>query len=444
MAGPGTDGAEIEARPGFSAGGSSDAGPVGRVAGRWRRSPAQWGRRANLMAALGLALAVGAASSAVALLGQGPPATSSGSGAAPAIRAVPAADGIGNLRMVSTSDGWAQRLTDGAILHTTQGVWRWTVASPPAGRIVAVAYVGSEVARALTVPGGAAGRTTVQAWATQDGGTAWSPEVTLDVQGFNASIEGALDFLDAENGWFSQIEAAAGVAGTALYRTVDGGAHWTEVAATGGAAPGQPGAIPDGCDALTAAFISASTGWITGTCLAAAPPFYRTQDGGTTWAPERLAGLPAGSGGETSFPPTFTSGERGTLLTVSESETAISTSLFATSDGGASWQLRSTTAGTPIADAFLGADDGWLATDGEGEGSAPDLYATHDGGSTWTRLNAFPYAGLRLDFLTPTVGWAAADLGEVGTGPTYLVQTADGGRDWTAVLPHLVGASPSP
>jgi len=122
----------------------------------------------------------------------------------------------------------------------------------------------------------------------------------------------------------------------------------------------------------------------------------------------------------------------------------VSTSVFATTDGGLSWGLRSTTAGAPAASDFLDAEHGWLVTDAEGAAGAEELYATGDGGSSWTRVNAFPYEGLSLDFLTPEVGWAAADLGQLATGPAYLVQTGDGGRSWAAVLPSLASPSPSP
>jgi photosystem II stability/assembly factor-like uncharacterized protein len=264
------------------------------------------------------------------------------------------------------------------------------------------------------------------------------------VQGFDALAGGALDFLDAEHGWFSQIEAARGVAGTALFRTADGGAHWSEVAATSDATPGSTGVIPGGCDALTASFSSLSTGWMTGTCLDAPPPFYVTHDGGLSWAVAPLAPLPAGFNEGTSFPPTFTSSETGTLLTEDEVETGITTSLFGTADGGIAWVLRSTSVGAPVTADFLSAQDGWLVSGGDGIGSSPELYATGNGGRSWTRLNAFPFDGLSLDFVTPDVGWAATDLDQTEDGPPYLVQTDDGGRSWSAVLPRLANPSPSP
>jgi hypothetical protein len=406
--------------------------------------PTRRGRRTTLMAVLGLAVAVGVVSGAVALLGQSHPAAPNGPTAA--IPATPAGDAIGNLRMFSTSTGWAQRLDGGAVLHTTRGVQRWTAASPPSGdQILAAAYVDAETARVLTFPSDAGSQTTVQSWGTKDGGGTWSSEGSFAVHGFSAAAGGVLDFVDPEHGWYSQLEAAVAFAGTALFRTVDGGAHWSEAAVSGSGSPAAStaGAIPSGCDALTATFATASTGWMTGTCLTAAAPLYVTGDGGATWTAQPLPSLPDSAAGGTSFPPVFTSTESGTLLTENQSLTGVSTSLFATVDGGFSWLLRSAPVGAPVAYDFLDADHGWLVTAGDGPAGATDLYATADGGKTWTRLGAFPYTGLSLDFLTTKLGWAAGDLSQLDGGPAYVVQTGDGGRTWKGVVPQLASPSPS-
>ena len=407
--------------------------------------PSHRGRRTTVIAVLGLAVAVGVASGAVALLTQTRRASLNGPTAV--VPAAPAGGGIGDLRMFSASTGWAQRLGGGAVLHTTQGVQHWKAASPPSGdQILAVAYIDAATARVLTVPSDAGSQTTVQSWGTRDGGATWSPEGGFAVQGFRAAAGGGLDFIDPEHGWYSQLEAAVGFAGTALFRTVDGGSHWSEVAVsgTGTQEAGGIGAIPSGCDALTATFATATTGWLTGTCLTAAAPLYVTHDGGLTWSAQPLKSLPASPAGGTSFPPVFTSAQSGALLTENESLTGVSTSLFATVDGGVSWLLRSTSVGAPVADDFLDADHGWLVTAADGAAGGTDLFATDDGGTTWTRVGAFPYTGLSLDFVTTTLAWAAGDLGQQDGGPAYLVQTGDGGRTWTGVVPQLASPAPSP
>ncbi|MGO8687648.1 MAG: WD40/YVTN/BNR-like repeat-containing protein [Candidatus Dormibacteria bacterium] len=420
--------------------GPAPSAPTGPDGGG-QAHPARWSRRSALLGALVLAVAVAAASTAVTLLAQTHPPRMP---TAVTIPAVPAAEAIGDLHMVSQSTGWARRVSDGAVLHTTGGMAGWKLAAPLPGRLLAVAYVGPEAALALTVPSGATGQATVQAWITRDGGATWSPGGTLSLEGFNPAIGGALEFADAEHGWFSDIEAAGGLAGTALFRSVDGGASWSRVAATGGGDAGAAGVIPAGCDDLTATFVSATTGFMTGTCLTQPPPLYVSQDGGVSWAAAPLAALPAGITAGTSFPPTFTSGRDGTLLTQDQDGSGgLSTGLFATTDGGLSWRLRSTTGGSPVASDFLDADHGWLVANDDTLAGATELYATRDGGSAWTRLNAFPYSGIGLDFLTPEVGWAAPAFGSSGNGPAYLIRTSDGGRSWSAAVARIA-PTPSP
>jgi hypothetical protein len=61
--------------------------------------------------------------------------------------APPPANLVGDVRMFSTSTGWAQRLDDGALLHSIRGVQQWSVSSPPlpaSQTITAVAYLSAD------------------------------------------------------------------------------------------------------------------------------------------------------------------------------------------------------------------------------------------------------------------------------------------------------------
>jgi len=246
--------------------------------------------------------------------------------------------------MFSRTTGWAQRIDDAAVLHTTQGVLRWSVASPLTPEtVIAVSYVDAETAQALTVPVNANGQTTIQSWSTSDGGATWSAAGSFAVLGFSPGLVGALDFVDPLHGWFSQLQDDPGVTGTALYDTVDGGARWSQIAVVGTTGPAdarQKGPPPVGCVQLTAAFISATTGWLTGTCSSGPPPLYVSHDGGLSWTYQPLAPIPGSPWGEKSSPPTFTSAEDGTLLTEDPGESPVSVGLFATTDGGQTWSLR--------------------------------------------------------------------------------------------------------
>jgi photosystem II stability/assembly factor-like uncharacterized protein len=410
-------------------------------------TPSHHRTRLRLAIGLALALAVSGVWSAVALHGlpPAPPTTVNGS-PVPAATAVPAqaaADAIGDLHMFSQTTGWAQRLGDAAILHTTHGVLRWTVASPPTSEVViAVAYLGSETARALTVPADAVGPTTVQSWATADGGVTWSAGGSFAVVGYNPSVSGSLDFVDTLHGWFSEIELGPAIGGTALYRTVNGGMSWTEVAAFSAAGPTGTGGNPTSCVDLEATFISVATGWLTGSCTPGPPPLFITHDGGLTWTDQPLRPRPGSLYGETSYPPAFTSAENGTLLTENAGgATPVSTALFATTDAGQSWSLRYSSDGTPFGTDFVDADHGWLVMlSADGDAADPDLYATGDGGTTWSIQNAFPFGGMDLDFLTTTTGWASTDLSQYSGGASYLLSTDNGGQSWIALTPRLMPA----
>jgi len=412
-------------------------------------------RRSRLRLAIGMAfvVAVSGAWSAAALHGQLAAAPTPVTRAS-AFPAQTPADAIWDLRMYSRSTGWAQRISDGAVLHTTLGVLRWTIASPPTAQaVIGVSYLGAETAQALTVPDDADGQTTVQSWATSDGGTTWSAGGGFVVLGFSPGLIGSLDFVDPGHGWFSELQDDPGVTGTALYRTVDGGTGWTKVAVVGTTGPGGAAGAghsrpaTSGCVQLTATFTSTTTGWLTGTCSTGPPPLYVTHDGGLTWADQPLTPLVGSLYGETSTPPSFTSAEGGTLVTEDVGAAPLSVGLFATTNGGRTWSLRYATAATPVGSDFVGADDGWLvmSSASSGDPAAPDLYFTGDGGRSWSILYAFPsigYVGLDLDFLTAGTGWASTDPGQTAGSASYLLETDDGGHSWTALRPQLSPQTP--
>jgi photosystem II stability/assembly factor-like uncharacterized protein len=373
---------------------------------------------------------------------------------------------IGNLVMSGATTGWAQRLADGAVLHTTQGAQEWTVASPelpPGQQITAVAYVDGETARALSaVPTADPEETVVDAWSTGDGGVTWTLSGSLTVEGPLSAHEGGLDFVDADDGWWSAgVTAGAGnseMTGMDLYRTTDGGASWVQVAE---AELGDvvSGTISASCTSTTppaalmdaASFIDGSTGWIAGECEGGVGVLFDvTHDGGQTWSPQSLVVPAAASLGWVTDPPRFTSGQDGVAEALNDGGGQPAT-LLITTDGGSSWTACAAPGEYSQSVDFVDPLDGWVldaVSLNAGAAGEPDLYVTHDGGRTWTTLqttynpqpgvSAMNLGGLELDFVTTQLGFAAPPA--VASFIAHdVLETSDGGLSWTQVTVQVNG-----
>jgi hypothetical protein len=354
--------------------------------------------------------------------------------------------------MFSAAVGWAQSEADGVILHTTQGAENWTVATPalPAGqRIVAVACVDAESARLIAATRTSANEDaapvemTFTSWATDDGGSSWVEGGSFSVeQAPGLSWEGDLDYVDAQQGWFSANQDNVSTSlGMRLFGTDDGGTRWSEVAWI----PPAP-ASPEACFGQpTATFLTPTTGWLTGGCGPAA--FEVTQDGGAGWTSQSLPGDAAGE--LDPQPPVFTSSQDGYMLAPNDGGGGMY--IYFTGDGGQSWTLRAAPQEWPHAADFIDADAGWLlSTDTMDAGYPAGLYFTEDGGQSWTTLQGLPFGvppegstspldGSVLDFVTPSLGWTTTFGGDA----SQLLQTQDGGQTWSPVTVTVSGALPS-
>ena len=216
----------------------------------------------------------------------------------------------------------------------------------------------------------------------------------------SAPIDAAL--VTDEFGWI--------LTGTDLYTTVDGGQSFRPAGA--GTSTGT---------ARAAYFRDPEHGWVAsiddeGIVVA------HTADGGASWHPSRIrtadpiAALEVG----------FGDAAHGALLAQVQSGAAFSqASMYATADGGASWQSSTAPAAGRVA---VGADGRiWLAGGVRGD----ELYASRDQGRTWTRPGLRLASPGRIENVTPAGNEllvVTADAG--GRSRAAMLRSADAGSSW--------------
>jgi photosystem II stability/assembly factor-like uncharacterized protein len=340
---------------------------------------------------------------------------------------------VGQVGVIGPEAAW---VLDGNGLFTTADAGaQWARITPPVSdplaNIPCVTFSGPQDAWAIVVhPESATAIVSIDR--TTDGGHSWS---VVSLPGAGSSImSSSISFANSSDGFaaFSVYQQPHGL----LFATSDGGAKWHLVLAT---VPVVSGGIE---------FTSPADGWGVGD----SGRLYRTTDGGVHWSQSRLPGF-----GQMGFPsapaglPAFF-GQRGVLLAVEGGQAQVDT----TDDGGRSWQphslpfdadvqLSQSARQVPFA---VPGPAVWLYFGGSEFGgrtyaNVTFLRMTADGGRTWTTI--LPNLGVTgiqsLAFATESNGWAVlqacADAAGAGCEGTswLLLFTSDGGRDFTAVRP---------
>jgi photosystem II stability/assembly factor-like uncharacterized protein len=364
-----------------------------------------------------------------------------------------------SLQMTSATSGWAlvwsanPGVIDNAhilLARTTDGARTWSDVTPAAARPILATLNSSE---ALDPVDGDHAYLAVSHWASDDGGPVSTTAVFVTADGgrtwtksavFTTSAPAArLSFADASHGWLLLGPAFSGPGQpvTWLYRTSDGGLHWSPAATV--APPGNYG-INSFCQPLNLTLLTATTGWVTISCRAQAE-FLVSHDGGGSWAAQPLP-LPAGTLGLRNGPaflagPQF-AGDTG-FLTVAPPPPG-TPSLLGTRDGGRTWQLLALPSGAgqyPQVKFFTPAD-GVLVAAGSQEALGAVFYVTADGGLSWTPVRQgthFTQYGYAVDFASQQAGFAWNSGGStVGVPSPPLYATTNSGRTWHLFIPHLV------
>ncbi len=267
---------------------------------------------------------------------------------------------------------------------------------------------------------------------TTDGGVTWQ-SVTLP--GDWGGSQPVLAFADAQHG-FLLLSGLRGGGGSVVFATQDGGATWRRV---GGA--DSLGSIFSASDAATVwAGNEGDAGPV------ARPILDVSRDGGRTWADARLPGLVGDIfvNDNTVAPPVF-SGQDGAVAVIAAStDTSPMVRFYRTSDGGRSWALgaqmhtgESGSTGVGIIDPLHFVVIDWH--DGR-------LQASADGGVTWQQSASSGLgAAMRLRFWDPRHGVAIVQSSNGPAPAAGLLGTTDGGQTWSPVsITALSSTAPSP
>ena len=376
-----------------------------------------------------------------------------------------------SLQMTSASAGWALYYPASPadpsvnppmlLARTVDGARTWTDATPVAARRLLATPNAAEVLDAvngerayLAVTGSAqesaSAVNTTEVFSTDDGGRTWTKSARLRTTGL-ASL---LSFADSTHGWLVLDEGAAmGHDAVRMYRTADGGRHWSLTAATppldsnaaGWSVPtGKSGGIPSSCGKTGVAFATAKAGWLTSVCAVGLQgELLVSRDGGVAWAPQPLpvSASICDDGGCTLTGPRLTGGK--TFLTVA----AVGSKpvLLVSRDLGRSWATLSlpALAGMYPRIKFFGGSSGVLVAAGA-QGTLGDVfYTTSDGGQTWRPVpqgRHFTQLGASVDFVGPRTGFSWIQGGDAtGGSAPGMYRTTNSGRTWTAFAPRLAG-----
>jgi photosystem II stability/assembly factor-like uncharacterized protein len=328
--------------------------------------------------------------------------------------------GIISLRMFNELEGWG--IAEDAIVRTNTGGQVWHNVSPTGITefgFNAHGFFRNSQRAWLLVPDDDASLGGGRLYLTTDGGLTWESNAV-------PFRDGHLTFVSDRNGWvMAGLGAGAGSMAIAVFKTDNGGLTWEQVFTNDPNLEGSSESLPLGGIKMSLTPLNSQTAWIGGVTYAPGTfYFYRTIDGGATWAQQNLSLAPGIDTGEIAISqgPTFFSPTEA-ILPVRLTGENIQTAIYHTKNGGETWEYISAQPGAGMVD-FVSPTEGVFWT---GE----QFFSTFDGGVTWSGIQPdilFGDSFIGMEFVTVRTGWVWT---YEPTGARHLYKTSDGGATWT-------------
>ncbi len=353
---------------------------------------------------------------------------------------------ISYVHMADTSRGWAIGGESGAsdhVFRTQDAGQTWSDVTPPepappAGESVAALGFFKDASSGWVIygPGGMGVIPPfVFIWYTHDGGVTWQYSAADTSASFEFFVPMYLTFVGEQNGWLmAAVGAGMMKQNVVIFSTSDGGATWTKIL------------DPFGDNGIQSfpktglVFADAQNGWLTRDAngVDSIPHVFRTTDAGVTW--NRLD-LPAPS----DKPNLFTDYACGTYTPNVFAPASIVVAMkcldvatyqkqlnfqYATTDGGAAWQILLLPAGYSMG----AVNDGLLYFDlNYGFALGRSIFQTTDGGKNWTLIKQVNWDG-QFSFINMNTGWAVAR----SDSDIAFVSTTTGCAKWALINPYIV------
>jgi photosystem II stability/assembly factor-like uncharacterized protein len=270
----------------------------------------------------------------------------------------------------------------GAVWRTADGGHTWSETDPASEGLAFVTVAGTRDAWATVMcPNPSWSGETCSLIASSDGGATWHTISDQKLQ--------SLSFVDPTHGWgVGPGGAEPGAAGGGLLSTTDGGRTWTVLPAAPCASIGWP---------VTVSFVSRLQGWVgcagMGGAGEAAKGVAETTDGGRTWT-MRAAAYPPGMGKDVG---SISLSDYLAGLSMQPSGVGLAWEsrggTLRTTDGGRSWTPTppgGSDAGPVPAGGWTVTGTDWLVLLWDPNAQATVLYASHDGGGTWQTVSHVP------------------------------------------------------